>query len=241
MAQGVAWAARELGVPATVVAPDNAPRTKLDAVARLGGRVEAVSYERWWRVMSEGRFEGADGLFVHPVQDERVQAGNGTIGLELAEDLPDADAVLVPWGGGGLFTGIASALAALRPETKVYAVQPETGAAVTAALAACGPAEAPGFRPSFVDGAGARTVLPGMWERARPLLAGAVVVSLAETAGAVRLLAERAHVVAEGAGALALAAALAGRVPGGKLVCVVSGGNIDADRLAAILRGETPD
>ena len=240
MAQGVAWAARELGVPATIVAPDTAPRAKLDAVERLGGTVHAVPYDRWWEVMTTSRYDGAEGLFVHPVQDAAVMAGNGTIGLELAEDLPDADAVLVPWGGGGLFTGIASALAALRPETKVHAVQPETGAAVSAALAAGRPVEAP-FAQSFVDGAGAKVVLPEMWERARPLLAGAHAVSLDDTAAAVRLLAERARVVAEGAGALALAAALAGSVPGRRIVCIVSGGNIDAARLAAILRGETPD
>ena len=240
MAQGVAWAARELGVPATIVAPEQAPQTKLDAIARLGGRVVKVPYERWWEIMVAGRYDDAGGHFVHPVQDEQVMAGNGTIGLELAEELPDADAVLIPWGGGGLFTGIASALAQLRPETKAYAVQPATGAAVAAALAAGGPSEAEGFAPSFVDGAGAKVVLPAMWQRARPLLAGADTVSLDDTAAAVRLLAERAHVVAEGAGALAVAAAVSGRIPGRKLVCVVSGGNIDAARLAAILRGETP-
>jgi threonine dehydratase len=241
MAQGVAWAARELGVRATAVAPDSAPRAKLDAIERLGGEVVLVPYERWWQVMTEARWDESDSFFVHPVQDERVMAGNGTIGLELAEEIPDADAVLVPWGGGGLFTGIASALAQLRPETRVYAVQPETGAAVSAALAAGAPAEAQGFAASFVDGAGAKVVLPAMWERARPLLAGAYAVSLDQTAAAVRLLAERARVVAEGAGALALAAALSGKVPGRKLVCIVSGGNIDSHRLAAILRGEVPD
>jgi threonine dehydratase len=239
MAQGVAWAARELGVPATIVAPDQAPQTKLDAIARLGGHVVKVPYERWWEIMTTSRYEEADGLFVHPVQDERVMAGNGTIGLELAEDLPDADGVLVPWGGGGLFTGIASALAALRPEQKLYAVQPDTANAVGAAVEAGEPREA-AFTPSFVDGAGAKVVLPAMWQRARPLLAGAYAVSLDETAAAVRLLAGRARVVAEGAGALAVAAALSGRVPGRKLVCIVSGGNIDAERLVAILRGETP-
>ena len=202
MAQGVAWAARELGVPATVIAPESAPQTKLDAIERLGGTVVKVPYERWWEIMLTSQFDEAEGFFVHPVQNERVMAGNGTIGLELAEDLPDADAVLVPWGGGGLFTGIASALAALRPETHVYAVQPDTGAAVTAALEAGEPREAE-FQPSFVDGAGAKVVLPAMWERARPLLAGAYTVTLDETAAAVRLLAERARVVAEGAGALA--------------------------------------
>jgi len=240
MAQGVAWAARELGVPATAIAPENAPQTKLDAIARLGGTVVKVPYDRWWEIMLTSQFHEAEGLFVHPVQDARVMAGNGTIGLELAEELPDADAVLVPWGGGGLFTGIASALAALRPDARVYAVQPETGAPVTAALAAGEPSEAQ-FRPSFVDGAGAKVVLPEMWARAQPLLAGALTVTLDETAAAVRLLAERVRVVAEGAGALALAAALTGAVPGKKLVCIVSGGNIDADRLATILAGETPD
>jgi len=240
MAQGVAWAARELGVPATIIAPESAPQTKLDAIVRLGGTIVKVPYERWWEIMVTSEFDEAEGLFVHPVQDERVMAGNGTIGLELAEELLDADAVLVPWGGGGLFTGIASALAALRPEARVYAVQPETGAAVTAALEAGEPHDVD-FRPSFVDGAGAKVVLPAMWARAQPLLAGAFTVTLAQTAAAVRLLAERVHVIAEGAGALALAAALSGEVPGRKLVCIVSGGNIDAARLATILRGETPD
>ena len=239
MAQGVAWAAREAGVAATVIAPEQAPQTKLDAIERLGGTVVKVPYERWWEIMLTSRCEEADGLFVHPDQNDQVMAGNGTIGLELAEDAPDADVVLVPWGGGGLFTGIASALAALRPETKVYAVQPETGAAVTAALAAGEPRDA-AFAPSFVDGAGAKIVLPAMWERARPLLAGAYEVSLDETAAAVRLLAERSRVIAEGAGALAVAAAVSGRVAGRKLVCIVSGGNIDADRLSMILGGGTP-
>jgi threonine dehydratase len=240
MAQGVAWAARELGVPATIVVPENAPQTKLDAIARLGGRVLSVSHDVWWQAIVESRHEGADGYFVHPVQDERVMAGNGTIGLELAEQLPDIDAVLVPWGGGGLFTGIASALAAVRPETKAYAVEPETGAPVAAALAAGEPSPIE-YSTSFVDGAGSRALLAPMWERARDLLAGSFTVSVDEAAAAVRLLAERARVVAEGAGALAVAAATSGRVPGERIVCIVSGGNIDASRLAAILRGETPD
>lgn len=239
MAQGVAWAARELGVPATIVVPQGAPQTKLAAIERLGGNVVEVPHEQWWQAIVEGRFVGIDGLFVHPVQDEPVMAGNGTIGLELAEDAADADAVLVPWGGGGLFTGIASALAALLPATAAYAVEPETGAPLNAALAAGAPRDVD-YTPSFVDGAGSRALLPAMWERARPLLAGSFAVTLDQTAAAVRLLAERARVVAEGAGALALAAALSGRVPGDKIVCIVSGGNIDAERLATILRGETP-
>jgi threonine dehydratase len=239
MAQGVAWAARELGVPATIVVPEQAPQTKLDAIARLGGTVVQVPYERWWQTIVDARFDGLDGLFVHPVQDERVMAGNGTIGLELATQLPEADAVLVPWGGGGLTTGIASALAAVLPGTTIYAVEPETAAPVAAALA--GRAEAVDFRQSFVDGAGSRSLLPAMWERARPLLAGSYVASLGETAAAVRLLAGRARVVAEGAGALAVAAALKHGSPGERIVCIVSGGNIDAARLAEILAGRVPE
>lgn len=241
MAQGVAWAAREAGVPATIVVPDHAPETKLAAVTRLGGRIVRVPYERWWETMEAGRYEGADGLFVHPVQDDLVLAGNGTIGLELLEDLATFDAVLVPYGGGGLTTGIASALAQLAPEVRVYAVEPETGAPVAAALAAGGVPREVAYRPSFVDGAGSKALLPAMWELVRPLLAGSHVVSLAETAAAVRLLAERARVVAEGAGALPVAAALSGRAGSGRIVCIVSGGNIDASRLAAIFAGRTPE
>jgi threonine dehydratase len=239
MAQGVAWAAREVGVPATIVVPDHAPQTKLDAIERLGGRVVKEPYERWWQAIADSRYDGADGLFVHPVQDDAVMAGNGTIGLELAEELPNADAVLVPFGGGGLVSGIASGLRGAGSRARVYAVAPESGAAIVASLDAGEPRTVE-YTPSFVDGSGAGAVLPRMWEVARPLLDGAFAVSLDETAAAVRLLAERARVVAEGAGALALAAALAGRAGTGKVVCIVSGGNIDAARLAAILRGETP-
>ena len=239
MAQGVAWIAREEGVPATIVAPDHAPQTKLDAISRLGGTVIKVPFDRWWQSMEEGSYPGVEGHFVHPVLDDAVMAGNGTIGLELVEDLEEIDAVLVPWGGGGLTTGIASALAAVSPETKVFACEPETGAPVSASLAA-GEPTAVDYTASFVDGAGGKMLLPAMWERARPLLSGAIAVSLDETAAAVRLLAERARVIAEGAGALAVAAALSGRAGDGRIVCIVSGGNIDADRLAAILEGRTP-
>jgi len=165
-------------------------------------------------------------------------AGNGTIGLELLEDLRDPDVVLIPWGGGGLTTGIASAVKALRPETRVVTVEPETAAPFSASVAAGEPREVE-YRPSFVDGAGANMLVPGMWDRARPLVDGADTASLDETAAAVRLLAERARVVAEGAGALALAAGLSGRYEG-KVVCIVSGGNIDPPKLATILAGEVP-
>ena len=239
MAQGVCWVARELGVPATVVAPDHAPRAKLDAVERLGGRVITVPFETWWETMETGSSPGLHGLFVHPVLDERVMAGNGVIGLELVEQLDAIDAVLVAWGGGGLSTGIASALAAVSPSTRVIACEPETGAPLTASFAAGAPVEVD-YRPSFVDGAGSKALLPAMWERARSLVDGAVPVPLAEAAAAVRLLATRAHVVAEGAGALPLAAALAGHGGSGRVVCIVSGGNIDPEPLAAILSGETP-
>jgi threonine dehydratase len=239
MAQGVAWAAREAGVPATIICPDHAPQTKLERIERLGGHVLSVPYEDWWRAIEDSRFEGAEGLFVSPVQDELVMAGNGTIGLELLEDLPDVDTVLVPFGGGALVSGIASAVKQLRPGVRVFACEPETGAAASAALAAGGPAEVE-YTPSFVDGAGARNVLPTMWPLVRELIDGAYVATLDETAATVRLLAERVRVVAEGAGALAPAIALSGRAGTGKIACIVSGGNIDVSVLIQILAGETP-
>jgi threonine dehydratase len=239
MAQGVSWAAREAGVPATIVVPDHAPQTKIDAIERLGGRVIRVPFERWWQAIVESRFEGVDGLFVHPVQDELVMAGNGTIGLELIEDLPDVDTVLVPFGGGGLSTGIASAVKALRPDARVYGVDPETGPALSGAFAAGEPVKVE-YTPSFVDGSGSRGVLDSMWPHVSAALDGAYVATLAETADAVRLLTERIRVVAEGAGALALAVALSGRADAGRIVCIVSGGNIDSTVLARILTGETP-
>lgn len=239
MAQGVAWAARELGVPCTVIVPDHAPATKLAAIERLGGSYIKVPFDRWWQALEERSYPGAEGLFVHPVEDEPVMAGNGTIGLEILEDLSDPDAILVPWGGGGLLVGIASAIKGLRPETEVQAVELDTAAPLAASLAAGEPREID-YRASFVDGAGARALLPKMWKLGRPLVDGSQVVSLDETAAAVRLLAERVRVVAEGAGALAVAAAVSGRAGEGRIVCIVSGGNIDSSVLAQILAGETP-
>jgi threonine dehydratase len=239
MAQGVAWAAREAGVRALIVAPESAPRAKLDAVERLGGEIISVPHEVWWQTMVDRHYEGVDGLFVHPVEDEAVMAGNGTIGLELVEDLPAFDAVAVPWGGGGLTTGIASAVKALRPSVRVITAEPATAAPLSASLAAGAPAEID-FVPSFVDGAGGRALLPTMWDRARELVDAAVAVPLDEVAAAVRLLAQRARIVAEGAGALSVAAALRGDAGEGRVVCIVSGGNIDAAVLSRILAGETP-
>jgi threonine dehydratase len=239
MAQGVAWAAREAGVPATIVVPDHAPQTKLDAIERLGGRVVKVPYERWWQAIEESRFDGADGKFVHPVQDDLVMAGNGTIGLEVLEDLPEVDTVLIPFGGGGLTSGIGSAVKQVRPEARVFAVEPETAAAVSAALEAGEPAEVV-YTPSFVDGAGARKALPVMWPLVREVIDGSFVATLDETAAAIRVLAERVRVIAEGAGALAVAVALSGRAGAGRIACIVSGGNIDTSTLTRILGGETP-
>jgi threonine dehydratase len=239
MAQGVAWAAREAGIPCTVIVPDHAPQTKLDAIERLGGTYVKVSLDEWWDALTNYGMEGIEGLFVHPVQDPLVMAGNGTIGLELVEDLPDVDTVLVPYGGGGLSTGIASAVKALRPGVRVYGVDPEPGPALSSAFAAGEPVTVE-YVPSFVDGSGSRGVLESMWPYVSDALDGAYVASLDETADAVRVLAERVRVVAEGAGALALAVALSGRAGGGKIVCIVSGGNIDSSVLAQILAGETP-
>jgi len=209
------------------------------AIERLGGRVVRVPYDRWWQTIEESGFADAEGVFIHPVQNEQVMAGNGTIGLEILEDLPEADVVLIPFGGGGLSVGIASAVKALRPETNVYAVEPETGAPLTASLAA-GEPRTVDYEPSFVDGSGSPALLPKMWELARGVLDGAVAVPIDETAAAVRLLAERARVVAEGAGALSLAAVLAGHGGAGKVVCVISGGNIDSSKLTTILAGGIP-
>jgi len=236
MAQGVAWAGRELGLSATIAVPEHAPQAKLDAIEQLGGRVVKLPYDDWWQAMLTSRVDGIEGLFVHPVQEESVMAGNGTIGLEILDDLPDPDAIVIPFGGGGLTVGIASAVRALRPEVRVYTAEPATGAALAAALPAGEPVDVE-YTASFVDGSGSRRVLDSMWPRVQPLVDGAFTVPIADAAAAVRTLAGRARVVAEGAGALALAAALAGRAGTGKVVCIVSGGNINLGKLSEILQG----
>jgi threonine dehydratase len=236
MAQGVAWAAREAGVSATIAVPEHAPEAKLAAIERLGGTVIKLPYDDWWNVIVTSRIDSVEGLFVHPVQDDAVMAGNGTIGLEIVEDLPDVDAVVIPYGGGGLTVGIASAVKALRPQARIFTAEPATGAALAAALAAGEPVELD-YQASFVDGSGSRRVLDSMWPRVRPLVDGAIAVPIDAAADAVRLLAERARVIAEGAGALATAAALAGEAGEGKVVCIVSGGNINLTKLAEILGG----
>jgi threonine dehydratase len=236
MAQGVAWAARALGVPATIAVPEHAPEAKLAAIERLGGRIRKLPYDDWWNVIVTSRVDGVEGLFVHPVQDAGVMAGNGTIGLEILEDLPAPDVVVIPYGGGGLTAGIASAIKALRPHTRIVTAEPETGAALAAAFRAGHPAEVD-YRASFVDGSGSRRVLDSMWPLVAPLVDDALAIPIAEAAAAVRTLAERVRVIAEGAGALAPAAALGGRAGTGKVVCVVSGGNINLSKLTEILQG----
>ena len=237
MSQAVAWYARRLGVPCTVVVPETAAGVKVAATERLGARVVRVPLRDWLEVFRTRRFPGLDGLFVHAFDDPAVMAGNGTIGIELLEDVPDLDAVVVPYGGGGLFCGIASAVRALAPSCRVYACEVETGAPLAASLAAGRPVEIE-YRTSFVDGIGAPVVFEEVFELTRRLVDESIVLSLEEIAGAVRLLAERGRVVAEGAGAASVAAALSGRAGTGTIACVVSGGNIAGEQLAAILRGD---
>ncbi len=239
MAQGVAWNARRLGIPCTVVVPENAPQTKLAAIERFGATIIRLPFDAWWQVLVDHGHPGVPGVFIHPVSDPAVMAGNGTIGLEIVEDLPQVDAVVVPYGGGGLSSGIAVAIRALAPRAKVYASEVETAAPFAAALAE-GRAREVDYTASFVDGIGAKSVLREMWPIASKLLDGSLVVSVAKVAAAVNLLVERNRVVAEGAGAVSVAAALAGKAGGGKVVCVVSGGNLDTRTLAKILAGEVP-
>ncbi len=238
MAQGVAWGARALGVPCTVIMPDSAPRTKVDAVKRLGASILPLPYDEWWTTLVEHGREGMRGAFIHPVADRAVIAGNGTIGLEIVEDLPDVDDVLVPFGGGGLVTGIATAVRALAPKARVYGCEVATSTPLTAAFAKGQPVVVE-RTPSFVDGIGGRGVLAEMWPLLQMLLSGARVAQLSGVANAVRLLVERARIVAEGAGATPLAVALAAlpevQERGRKIVCVVSGGNIDTATLVELL------
>ena len=239
MAQGLAWNARRLGIPCSVVIPEHAPQAKVEAIERLGARIVKVPFDTWWRVIEEHRHPGMPGRFVHPVSDRDVIAGNGTIGLEIAEDLPGVETVLVPFGGGGLSCGIAAALKGVAPRARVVACEVETAAPLAASLAAGAPA-ASDYRPSFVDGIGGKSVLAEMWPLASTLLAGSIIVTLEEIAEAIRRLVARARLVAEGAGAASVAAAASGRAGTGVIVCVVSGGNLDPAKLAAILGGTIP-
>ncbi|MDE2654463.1 MAG: pyridoxal-phosphate dependent enzyme [Gemmatimonadota bacterium] len=241
MAQGVALAARRHGVPCRVIVPDTAPRTKLDAIARLGATAVPLPFDEWWAVLRDHGHRAEDGYFIHPVSDPAVIAGNGTVGLEIAEELPGVRAVVVPYGGGGLSCGIAAALREVAPGVPVFAAEVETAAPFSAALGAGRPVEVR-HRPSFVDGIGSTGVLEEMWPLARALLAGSVVVSIEEVCAAIRVLAGGARVVGEGAAGAAVAAALRG-LPGvgeGPVVAVVSGGNIDPQVFRAIMEGRIP-
>lgn len=239
MAQGVAWHARQKGLRCTAVVPDHAPDAKLAAITRLGGQIVKVPFDTWWQIIVTHAFEGMNGFFVHPVSDPAVMAGNGTIGLEILEDLPEVDAVVIPFGGGGLSAGIASAVRAIKPDTKLYACEVETAAPLAPSMAAGAP-QTVSYTATFVDGIGSGGLLPDMWPLVSRLLDGSLAVALAEIAAAIKLLVERNRVVAEGAGATPVAAALSGQAGAGKIVCVVSGGNIDSFKLAKILKGELP-
>lgn len=237
MAQGVAFCARQIGVPATIVAPDTAPATKIRAVERLGGRVIKAPFAEWWQTFEKRAYPGVDATFIHAFDDPHVMAGNGTIALELLEDLPEFDAVVIPWGGGGLSCGIASVLRQRAPRVKVYAAEIETAAPLAPSLSAGQPTTAE-YQPSFVDGIGSKMVFPNMFEHARHLLDGSLVVSLKEAARAMRLTAERNRVIIEGAAACAVAAAMSGRAGSGKIIAIVSGGNIDLDKFAQLVNSD---
>ena len=237
MAQGVAFCARRLGVPATIVAPDTAPQTKIRAVERMGGRVIQVPFAEWWRTFETRAYPGVDATFIHAFDDLDVMAGNGTIALELVEDLPGLDAVVIPWGGGGLSCGIAAVLRKLAPRVRIYAAEIETAAPLAASLAA-GEPRTVDYQPSFVDGIGSKVVFRNMFERAQGLLDGSLVVTLKGAAHAMKLIAERNRVIVEGASACAVAAAMSGRAGAGKVVAIVSGGNIDLSKFAQLVSEE---
>ncbi|CAN5231808.1 threonine ammonia-lyase [soil metagenome] len=239
MAQGVAWRARELGIPCTVIAPETAPDTKTNAVKRLGASVIKVPFERWWQTFQDRSYPGIDATFIHAFDDDHVMAGNGVIGLEILEELPEVDTVLIPWGGGGLACGMASAIRAKNSRCKIFATEADTAAPLAAALSA-GSVQTIAYQPSFVDGIGSKAVFPQMLAHARNLLDGSLTASLRAIAEAIRLLAERNRVIAEGAGACPVACALSGQAGVGKIVCIVSGGNIDATKLCTILAGQIP-
>jgi len=240
MAQALAWHARRNRIPCTVIVPDTAPETKLSAIKRFGARFIKLPWDEVWQVAITHCYVPLEGsVFIHPFTDPRMIAGNGTIGLEILEDLPNVNSVIVPFGGGGLATGIATAIKGLKQDIRVYACEPETAAPLAASFAA-GSAQAVKRIPSFVDGIGAESVLSEMWELFQPLLEGSIVVSLRDIVSAIGLLFERNRVIAEGAGAASVAAALTGKAGTGRVVCVVSGGNIDLSKLVKILHGEIP-
>ena len=233
--QGVAYAARAFGVPCTVVAIETAPQTKLDRMRALGAEIVPVSYEDAWRAAESHAFEGMEGTFVHPFDNHDFIAGHGTMGLEILEDLPEVRTVIAAIGGGGLITGVGSAVKALKPDVKVIGAEPETAAPYAYSLEHGGPQRFPDWKASFVDGAGGKSVTDRMWQRMQAVVDGTITVTLDETRQAMRLMAEKARVISEGAGALSVAAALTGRAGEGPTVCVVSGGNIDLEKFTDLV------
>jgi len=233
--QGVAYAARQAAVPCSVVVIETAPESKKARMKALGAELIPVPFEVAWKAMEDRAFPGLDGTFVHPFDDHNFIAGNATLGLEIVEDAPDAAAVIGGVGGGGLVTGLGSAIKALRPEVKVYGAEPETAAPAALSFEKDSPQVFENWRVSFVDGAGGKSVFPRMWERMKPVMDGSIVVSLEQTKQAMRLMAEKTRIISEGAGALPLAAALTGKAGSGPIVCVVSGGNIDLQKFSELI------
>ncbi len=233
--QGVAYAARAFGVPCTVVAIETAPQTKLERMRALGAEIVPVSYDTAWVACEAHEFEGMGGTFVHPFDNHDFIAGHGTIALEIIEDLPDVRTVIAAIGGGGLVTGVGSGIKALRPEGAIIGAEPETAAPYAYSLEQGGPRRFPDWQASFVDGAGGKSVTDRMWQRMQGVVDGAIIVTLDETRQAMRLIAEKARAIAEGAGALSLAAALTGKAGDGPIVCIVSGGNIDLAKFAELV------
>jgi len=233
--QGVAYAARQAGVPCTVVAIETAPAAKIERMRALGAKLVLVPYEVAWKALDERAYAGVEGTFVHPFDDHDFIAGHATMALEILEDAPDTQAVIAAIGGGGLITGIGSALKALAPKIKIFAVEPETAAPFAVSFAADAPKVFTDWKASFVDGAGGQSVFPRMWQRMKPVVDGALVVSLDETRHAMRLLAEKSRIVSEGAGALSVAAALSGKAGQGPIVAIVSGGNIDLAKFSELI------
>lgn len=233
--QAVAYAAREAGVPCSVVVIETAPATKVERMRALGAKLIPVPYDVAWKAVGEHSFKGVEGTFVHPFDDHNFIAGHGTIGIEILEDAPETVAVIAGIGGGGLITGVGSAIKAMRPQIKVWGAEPETAAPAMLSFDAGSAQEFPEFKQSFVDGAGGRSVFPRMWERMRAVVDGSFAVTLDDTRKAMRLMAEKARIISEGAGALPLALALSGKVGRGPIVCVVSGGNLDLKKFCELI------
>src|SRR5438477_8784680 len=233
--QGVAYAARQAGVPCTVVAIETAPESKLARMRQLGAKLVLVSYDVAWKALDDRAFPGVDGTFVHPFDDNNFIAGHGSMGLEILEDAPDTKAIIASIGGGGLITGVASAIKSIKPAIKIFGVEPETAAPAALSFERNSPQVFKNWKASFVDGAGGQSVFPRMWERMRPLVDGYIVVTLEATKNAMRLMAEKARIISEGAGALPLAAALTGKAGKGPIVAIVSGGNIDLKKFFELI------